>query len=384
MNEFINIKILGAGPTGSLLAIALANIGVNVCIYDPADIQEIISRSRAYAITHSSYQLLYKLDLWHLIREKANSFSKLILLDNQISQSIQFTCSDLPVELSCTNSIGWIVDHEHLMEVLFTRISKEPNIQFNRSHIINPDMEHYDLVVAADGHSSPARKSWKIPLLSIPYNQGCLTAKVLLRGTNSSTAYEIFRKEGPFAILPMGGDVYQIIWSDNYHKNKDREELSTSSFLDQLATVLPYGIEPDSLIDIPRVFPLRLSIASKLSKGNKLLIGESAHRCHPVGGQGLNLCWRDINELLHLIKKIKKRKLKISRLPFYYSIKRYPDIISVGLLTHLLILLFSSDNIISKIIRNVLIRFLSSFHVLRIKALQAMTKTPMTFFNFMS
>ena len=31
-----------------------------------------------------------------------------------------------------------------------------------------------------------------------------------------------------------------------------------------------------------------------------MLVGESAHRCHPVGGQGLNLCWRDVAVLHRL------------------------------------------------------------------------------------
>ncbi len=52
------VHILGAGPTGSLAAIALASTGCSVVLTDPLTRKELLSRSRAYAITHSSC-LLY-------------------------------------------------------------------------------------------------------------------------------------------------------------------------------------------------------------------------------------------------------------------------------------------------------------------------------------
>jgi len=35
------------------------------------------------------------------------------------------------------------------------------------------------------------------------YSQSCLTFKVSLRGHCEKRAYEIFRKEGPLALLPL-------------------------------------------------------------------------------------------------------------------------------------------------------------------------------------
>ena len=40
------------------------------------------------------------------------------------------------------------------------------------------------------------------------------------------------------------------------------------------------------------------TVSKKLIVANKFLVGESAHSLHPVGGQGLNLSIRDINELI--------------------------------------------------------------------------------------
>ena len=63
----INIKIIGSGPTGAILAISLAKIGCNITLFDLRNKIQIINSKRAYALTHSSRNLLEKLDLWNNI-----------------------------------------------------------------------------------------------------------------------------------------------------------------------------------------------------------------------------------------------------------------------------------------------------------------------------
>ena len=147
-------------------------------------------------------------------------------------------------------------------------------------------------MVAADGPRSQTRASWGIGTWRIPYRQGCLTAKVILRGTVPGTAYELFRPEGPLAVLPLGGETYQVVWSAPFSRCQQRAELPVGEFLDQLAAVLPPGLEPDLLLDRPGAFAQEWMLARRFRRRAGVLIGEAAHRCHPVGGQGLNLCWR--------------------------------------------------------------------------------------------
>ena len=51
-------RIVGAGPTGALLALGLAQQGFSVVLRDRLSAELLVSRSRAYAITHSSRRLL--------------------------------------------------------------------------------------------------------------------------------------------------------------------------------------------------------------------------------------------------------------------------------------------------------------------------------------
>ena len=96
------------------------------------------------------------------------------------------------------------------------------------------------------------------------YRQGCLTAKVVLRGVEPGGAYELFRPEGPLAVLPMADGSYQVVWSAPMQHCLDRADLADGAFLDALATVLPEGVEPDLLLDRPAAFPQTWMLARSL------------------------------------------------------------------------------------------------------------------------
>jgi 2-octaprenyl-6-methoxyphenol hydroxylase len=73
-----------------------------------------------------------------------------------------------------------------------------------------------------------------------------------------------------------------------------------------------------------------------------LLCGESAHRCHPVGGQGLNLCWRDVAVLWQEAAAVTAGKRCLSGLPRRYARRRWADALITLAATDLLIRLFSN------------------------------------------
>jgi 2-polyprenyl-6-methoxyphenol hydroxylase-like FAD-dependent oxidoreductase len=70
------IRINGAGPTGGLLALGLANFGYSIHLYDPLNADQICSRSRAYALTQSSRRLLTLLGLWNELARRPDYENK--------------------------------------------------------------------------------------------------------------------------------------------------------------------------------------------------------------------------------------------------------------------------------------------------------------------
>ncbi len=331
----MNIAIIGSGLTGSLAAISLANAGCRVDLYERLSDEELINRDRTYAITHSSRRILENLGIWSNLVSELVPFQYLNLIDYELNKKVQFLITDLCKSDQKYSAVGWIAEHKKIMLSILDFISEIDSINKIPTSVI-PNTNNYDLIVAADGSNSTTKKRLKTPSFSFNYDQVCITARVLLRGIKSNHAFEILNSEGPFAVLPLGGDLFQIICSQSIVKGTYNMSLSKSLFLDYLSTILPYGIEPDSIVGEIKSFPINFIYNYSFFSGKYVYLGETAHKIHPVGGQGLNLCWRDVDCLAKLTS-ISFFKNNPSIIPLIYSLSRFVDVLSISILTDSLV-----------------------------------------------
>jgi 2-octaprenyl-6-methoxyphenol hydroxylase len=373
----------GAGPTGCLAALALAEAGWRVTLRDPLSAGQLTERSRAYAFNHSSQRLLERLGLWTALAPVMVPFRKLLLRDQAIASDVSFVLADLPVtaKRGQAGAVGWIAQHRPLMEVLLEHLEAHPAISLHLHNTGEPCRPDHDgpapeLEVAADGPASPHRKQLGIGLWQWQYRQSCLTAQVQLRGSGEDQAWELFRPEGPFAVLPLGGRRFQLVWSAPTDRCRQLESLAPTAFLDRLAAALPDCLQPDALLDKPQGFPVALQLAQSLARGRTVLVGESGHRCHPVGGQGLNLCWRDVATLHGLARQVSAGRLRPCQLPGHYARRRWPDLLLTLLVTDLLLRLFSNRNRLALPLRKMGLSLLRAAAPLRRISLAVMTQGP--------
>jgi 2-octaprenyl-6-methoxyphenol hydroxylase len=379
-NPVLRAQVNGAGPTGALAALALAEAGWQVDIRDPLPAATLLQRSRAYAFSHSSQRLLETLGLWEALQRVMVRFRSLQLLDLAISQQVPFALADLGPRLAAAPgaAVGWVAQHRPLMTVLLERLVAHPAIRLElgspplAAECVSPP----DLIVAADGPHSPTRAALGIGALQLAYRQNCLTALVQLRGSADDQAWELFRPEGPFAVLPLGEGLFQLVWSAPAHRCRQLESLGDAAFLDALAGALPDRFQPDALVDEPRAFPVSLLLARHLHRGSTVLVGESGHRCHPVGGQGLNLCWRDVAQLHRLARRVRAGRLAATRLPAAYARRRWPDLLLTLVATDLLVRVFSNRSPLLLPLRRLALLLLARLAPLRRLSLAAMTQGP--------
>ena len=370
--------IVGAGPTGALLALGLAQQGFSVVLQDRLSAELLLTRSRAYAITHSSRRLLHDLGLWDALRGEMEPFRSLRLDDCSALCTAWFHVRDLRPANRASEAIGWILDHRPLMSLLLERLKASDQVLLQLDNA-TPAVEALSnsrsrqWIIAADGPRSMLRRRAEVPFWSHAYNQGCLTVKMRLTGADQHCAYELFRSEGPMAVLPLGQDRYQLVWSAPLQRCRDRAASSPSELLSALNTLLPDGVNGVELLDEPGAFPLELSLAPRLHRGSLLLVGEAGHRCHPVGGQGLNLCWRDVSGLLNLTAAMQRGEIAYPSLARRYSRCRRIDLLGVLLSTDLLIRFFSNHNPLLMPFRRLSLFMLKRFNWIRRLSLSAMS-----------
>jgi len=331
----MNIAIIGSGLTGSLASISLAKAGCRVDLYERLSDEELLNRDRTYAINHSSRKILEEIELWPQILSDLVPFQYLNFIDNELNKKVSFQVSELRKEDRKYSNVGWVTEHNKIMMKLLEFVSDIDNINKIPTSII-PNTNNYDLIVVADGSNSNIKKKLKTPSFSFNYDQMCITAKVLLRGIKSNESFEIFNKEGPLSVLPLGNDLFQVICSQTIKTGSHNISLSKSLFLDYLSTILPYGTQADTIIDEIKSYPIKFNLNYSFHSGKYIYLGKTFHAFHPVGCQGINLCWRDVQSLKNLISSpiLKKNKVLI---PFIYSISRLVDVLSISLLTDFLV-----------------------------------------------
>ncbi len=175
----------------------------------------------------------------------------------------------------------------------------------------------------------------------------------------------------------MGAGRHQLVWSAPAWRCRGLEGLSDTAFLDALCGALPEALQPEVLFDRPRSFPVALQLAHRLHRGATVLVGDSAHRCHPVGGQGLNLGWRDVVTLMDLAERVAAGRLAADRLGPAYSWRRWPDVLLTLAFTDLLMRLFSNRQPLLLAGRALVLIGLGRFEAWRRLALTLMTLGPL-------
>ena len=123
--------------------------------------------------------------------------------------------SDLDDDISFAQNIGWVVKHSDLMNVFFQEIDNYENIFFMTPQRLLRKKILFDYQFFSTGANSLDKKFLDFVDIKKSYGQSCLTFKVSLRGHREKRAYEIFRKEGPLALLPLEKNLYQVIWTSS-------------------------------------------------------------------------------------------------------------------------------------------------------------------------
>jgi 2-octaprenyl-6-methoxyphenol hydroxylase len=167
------------------------------------------------------------------------------------------------------------------------------------------------LTVVADGKQSKGRELLNLSTENKAYDQVCFVMNIKHSLPHQNYAYEIFYRNGPFALLPLANQNESgVVWADKpATKNIVNANLELfEEVLQSKCRDVCGDIKINSSIN---VFPLSLSFMTEYFKGRNVFIGDSLHFIHPIAGQGYNLSIRDINALVDLLVEYRSLGLDI-------------------------------------------------------------------------
>jgi len=377
MKNKFNFKIVGSGPTGLLLSIALSKFDCNIFLTDLLTKDRLIDKDKTYAITHSTRKILSKFKLWRKLEPYLYGFDSLSISDNVTSVKTNLSISDLDDDISSAENIGWVVKHSDLMNIFFQEIDNYENIFFMTPQKLLRTKILFDYQFFSTGANSLDKNLLDFVNIKKSYDQSCLTFKVSLRGNCEKRAYEIFRKEGPLALLPLEKNLYQVIWTSSTLKAIERLNSDKNFLMDNLSTILPNEFKLDQIIGEFNIFPVSLSLNLPVLNFKKLVfLGDAFHTFHPVGGQGLNTCWRDVNTIFDLFNEnIAITKKHLIFFKFKYFSRRFLDLVFTIFITDSLISIFANRNFLLFPIRKFSFLLLNNFLFMRKLVINQMTKS---------
>ena len=309
-----DLTIVGGGIVGTTLAVALKNVGLKIAIIEAQSLTAVKRRQRAYALSILSGKILQGIGVWKDIFPHIGKFKHIRLSDDFFPGIVKFQTDDLK-----TDYLGYVGEHKYILSALQESSLDSPNITYFEnaslktidsqksatSLTIESNQQELNLqtklLVGADGAKSWVRKFAEIKTRGWKYWQSCVAFTIKHNAPNNDVAFERFWQTGPMGILPLPDNRCQIVWSAPHQLAQELKSISKSDFIARLQHHTEGLVGDIELVSDRFVFPVQLMQSKTYIKPRLALIGDAAHCCHPVGGQGLNLGIRDAAALAEVL-----------------------------------------------------------------------------------
>ncbi|MBC6417664.1 MAG: FAD-dependent hydroxylase [Prochloron sp. SP5CPC1] len=382
-----DVAIIGGGIVGATLGSALKNSGLNVVIIEARPLEVAAAKRQAYAITLLSSQIFAEIGIWEHILPHIAKFSQ-IQLSDMGRLGVKFQRADLGKEC-----LGYVGEHSVVLRALQEFITTCPNVswlcpaeikevsyQASGAEIaIKEGMQtrklRTKLVVGADGAKSFIRTGAGIGTRGWKYWQSCVAFTIKHSAERNDIAFERFWPTGPMGVLPLPGNRCQIVWTAPHGEAQALQQLEEGEFLAQLQERTGGLLGKLELVSDRFLFPVQLMSCRSYTQSRLALIGDAAHCCHPVGGQGMNLGIRDAAALEQVLRKASLEGEDIGDirvLKRYERWRKWENLTILGF-TDFLDRLFSNNWFPIVIIRRFGLWVMAHIRPFKINALQLMT-----------
>lgn len=302
--EYVDILIVGAGPVGMTLQLALAAGGQKSLLVDRRPQASQQQDPRALALSYGARQLLEQINSWPT---RAATPIETI----HISQKDGFGRTLIDRADYALPALGYVVRYRDLASALAANLAPDALLAEAEILDITPGDQHVTVALRHAGQLRTIQTKLLVHAEGTPgddpavkvsdYQQHAVIAEITPTPGHNKRAWERFTSDGPLALLPLG-DEYSVVFTLPPAKADAVMAMDDTAFTAALQS--QFGRRLSFAKPGPRSrFPLALRLRDSLVKGGEVWIGNTAQTLHPVSGQGFNLGIRDAWQLAEILLK---------------------------------------------------------------------------------
>ncbi|KAK4885132.1 hypothetical protein RN001_001403 [Aquatica leii] len=300
--------------------------------------------NRVSALNLNTYNLMNKIGAWkHIAEIRCSSVKNMQIWDAISDVMISFNHEEV------SNVAAHIVENDLLIYAVGKELCCLKNVEVKNQvkikefvlpqqpsqnvfvHLNEGETFTCNLLLGCDGAQSQVRNAMGVNYISWKYDQMGVVATLKLSEANENvTAWQRFLPTGPIAILPLKNNLSSLVWATTPDHARALIELKEVDFVDKINDALWKPLDNSSIIQEstkafnklleffelptsnekqlpPKVigvdpgstaaFPLGFGHATNYVKQGVALVGDAAHRVHPLAGQGVNLGFGDVSTL---------------------------------------------------------------------------------------
>jgi len=298
-----DLIIIGGGPVGCALALALRDSGLSMLLLEARG--DAAGDRRSLALSYGSRLILERIGVW---RDLAPATP---IESIHVSQRGGFGRALLGAADAHLPALGYVAAYGVVYAALARatqRCNQLDTRQGARATALTASGNSVTVTYRCDAQtqSAPARMvvladggdlaQANAGQTERPYRQTARVAMVRADHPHANRAYERFTAQGPLALLPAE-DGFALIWTVAPERAQQLLGLEPRAFLDALQAC--FGERAGRFVSVAgrAAYPLTLRVAGVARQQRVLLLGNAAQTLHPVAGQGLNLGLRDAWEL---------------------------------------------------------------------------------------
>ena len=293
--EQYDVAVAGGGLTGLVAAASFARAGFRVVVVEGRE-RGAGGDGRVSAITVASERVLRGLGIWERVTGAA-PFRQITVWEAPGGAEIHFEA-----EAVGADHLGHIVENRVVAEALedaveslgvaWRRPSRVSGLGLGRGEVtldLGRSRIGAGLLVGADGGDSLVRKLAGISIRGRDYGQIGIVCSVRPERHHRDIAWQVARRAGPLAFLPLPESLCSIVWSTECEHAEYLLALADEAFRRELAAAFERRLGEIEWAGPRAGFPLHSIQASTYCAPRVALAGDAAHTIHPLAGQGVNL-----------------------------------------------------------------------------------------------